>query len=679
LAASGWMFLRVLVSAIGDWEAKVTLAEIMYLWLAASVILFFLFALEFCGYRFWKKPVNLLLISAVPIFTTLAVATHQWHGIEWLNIHPSFDSSGILVVWSHSFLYWLQTGYFWSLVFTGYLLLWGNAIQHKGLYRRQIFALLAGTLIPGLGVAIFSLGFGYFLGTDIIPIAFIIGFVVYATALFRFRFLNVVPVARGTLVEVMPDGIVTLDEKMMVKDINPAAERIIGKNKEKVIGQLITTIWPDMQPAFDNLKKGRHFEFTTRSRNDLEITLTDLHDSRRKIIGYLLVLRDITERRKMEQTLKESEARYATLVEQSNEAVCVVQDNSVKFANNRLSEITGFDRDEIIGRSFAHFIGEAYREQVVKRLAAGNGAETAPAIYEVELLCKNGDKREVELSIGEIIDAGKAALMVTAHDITERKMTQRQLEEMYNAERELRSSLQAEMEKRSRYTRALVHELNTPLTSIMASGEMLEAEVEEPVLSALVRNIRRASHNLKQRIDELIELARGEIGLLRISPMPVDMVKLLKEIESEMLPLAKSKGLGMYLEIKGELPLALGDRGRLRQVLFNLVGNALKFTQAGHIELTSEKLADCVQVIIKDTGRGISREEMEHLFDPYRRKVNEGQGLGGLGIGLSLSKMLIELHGGKIEVNSEPGKGSTFSFTVPIYTESILAQKFSQN
>jgi len=210
-----------------------------------------------------------------------------------------------------------------------------------------------------------------------------------------------------------------------------------------------------------------------------------------------------------------------------------------------------------------------------------------------------------------------------------------------------------------------VHELNTPLTSILPSGELLESEVHDSTLAALVANIRRASFNLKQRIDELIELARGETGILKVNTLPVDLTALLRDLEKEMRPLAEKKGLQLHLDTSCSLPPVKADQVRLRQVLFNLISNAIKFTVEGTIEVTMERQAELVVVKVKDTGRGISPEEKENLFDPYRRKVNEGQELGGLGIGLTLSKMYIELQGGQIEVESEPGRGSTFRFTIP--------------
>ena len=260
-----------------------------------------------------------------------------------------------------------------------------------------------------------------------------------------------------------------------------------------------------------------------------------------------------------------------------------------------------------------------------------------------------------------------AGQLIVLRDISERKTTHRKLEFLFNEEHLLRHSLQDEIDKRSKYTRTLVHELKTPLTAILASIELLETEIHDNLLLAMVKNIQRSSLNLELRINELIELARGELGVLKINPVPLEMGQLLQEIVSEMSPVAISKGLFLVSDIP-ELPLVLGDKERLRQVMSNLISNALKFTSKGIVSITACKCdSDTVLVQVKDTGKGLEKEETENLFDPYRRKTRDGQQSGGLGIGLALSKMLVDLHRGKIWVESIPGSGSTFSFTVPIH------------
>ena len=383
--------------------------------------------------------------------------------------------------------------------------------------------------------------------------------------------------------------------------------------------------------------------------------------------GQLLVFRDFSQRRQMEQNLRESESRYFTLVEQSNEGVLIIQKGAYVFVNRTITELTGFNRTEIEGQPAEFLFTRTAAEKTEGSQTDGTESGVGNVIYEVQLRRKDGEKRVVDISEGTIRYAGDEARIMSVRDVTERKKTQQKLESLYAEERNLRSDLQTEIEKRSKYARSLVNELRPPLTSISASIDVLEKEVKNDIYLALVKNIGRASVNLEQRINELIELANGEIGMLKIDPVELDLAVVLREIVSELAPVAAEKGLVMLQDVP-DLPRVRGDRSRLRQVMTNLLSNAIKFTFKGSILVKAFKLSESeVMVSVSDTGRGMTAEEVENIFDPYRRKLSSGHDMRGLGIGLALSKMFVELHKGTIKAESEVGKGSTFSFTVPVY------------
>jgi signal transduction histidine kinase len=245
------------------------------------------------------------------------------------------------------------------------------------------------------------------------------------------------------------------------------------------------------------------------------------------------------------------------------------------------------------------------------------------------------------------------------------KESENRLARLYEQEKRLRSELQAETEKRSGYTRALVHELKTPLTAMVASSELLMSETKVEPLASLAANIYQGSSNLNERVDELLDIARGEVGLLELDKKPMDVGMLLGRLVAEMYPLAASKKLALIVEGPTRLPV-VADEARVRQVVLNLLGNAIKYTpDGGYVTLRGQARQEGVAVEVEDSGRGIPPEEMGQLFEPYHRIKNVAGNVAGLGIGLSLSKMLIELHGGKIWARSELGIGSTFGFLLP--------------
>jgi PAS domain S-box-containing protein len=668
LTIAVWLIFRALEAGAMDITDKIMWGKMMYFGASLSGPAWLVFVLDYSGIKHWRSSVQRLWLFLVPLFSWIMIWTNDQWGMYWPNIYVSPGTAGTILVWEHGWAFWVEAVYNYLMLGVGIYLIGRFLFRNQGIFRWQAIVVLLGSLIPIFANLVYLSGFSPVKGLDLTPFAFAVAGVIFAVTIFRFHLLDVVPVARNTLVEKIPDGIVVLDNQQTIIDINPAAEMIIPVERKKSIGSSLAQIWPQMHQSLnENVKKGNNAGFELALADKcLETSITTIQDSKQKTVGRLLLVRDVTGHRRMEQSLQESQTRYATLVEQSNEGVLIVQKGLIKFANQTVSDICGYELDEIRDHSLLMLIADEDRALVEERYEKRQTGLAVPNIYEVQVERKDGGLRTIELSVGTILFEGTAAHIVSARDITERKLTQRRLEKLYEEEKHLRNSLEEEMTKRSKYTRALVHELNTPLTSILASGELLESEIHDPILMALVKNIRLASYNLKQRIDELIELARGETGILKINVMPVDLTSLWREIESEMRPLAAKKGLALKVEQGANLPLVMADRVRLKQVLVNLISNAVKFTAVGRIDVIVELKAEFVEVSVRDTGRGISSQELENLFDPYRRKVNEGQQLGGLGIGLTLSKMYVELQGGKIEVESEAGKGSTFRFTLPV-------------
>ena len=251
-------------------------------------------------------------------------------------------------------------------------------------------------------------------------------------------------------------------------------------------------------------------------------------------------------------------------------------------------------------------------------------------------------------------------------EITDHERTEAKLDKLYRTESKYHQELERQMKQRVDFTRALVHELKTPLTPVLgASGILAEKLDDEPWLS-LAQNIHRGAHNLNKRIDELLDLARGEIGMLKVDLKPVNPLSLLLEVVDYIRPQASVNGQFLTTEISPSLSSIKVDKERLRQVVLNFLDNASKFTpRGGKITLKAREEGGCLTVEVQDTGRGIDKEQQQRIFQPYFRLESDRQHFSGLGLGLALSKMLVELHGGDIWVKSQNHKGCTFGFSIP--------------
>lgn len=543
-----WM-LEMGSSALGD---KILWAKMAYLGKSVSATLWLTFILEYSGFTWWRQPRYLCLFSIVPLLALIVVWTNDWHYWFWSNIYIVYTDAGKEIVWEYGPLFWIQMAYQFGILLAGAFLLWRTGFHKSSVYRLQAAALTLGSLLPLSSNLVYLLGSTMTGGMDYTPLALAVAGFIYAITINRYRFLDVVPFARDALVENMPDGILVLDARGCVVDMNPAAAKMSGMAKSTAHGKRLESIWPELDQVISTPEAARKTEFlshTAGSPQYLNVGITPLCHKAGQTSGTLIQLRDIT--------------------------------------------------DSI--------------------------------------------------------------------------QTHRKLEGLYQQEHQLRGSLQEETENRTKYTRALVHELRTPLTAILSSGELLQEMLYEETEAALIKNMMRASVNLEKRISDLIALASGEIGRLKIDIEPVDISLLIKEVLETMTPAAMDKGLVLLTNVAQNLPPVRGDENRLRQVLNNLVNNAIKFTKKGQVNI-NVKMRDSASLMVQviDTGPGIESDQMENIFDPYRRRLTEGQKFGGMGIGLALSKIFIELHKGKIWVESIPGRGATFNFTLPVMVDSRM-------
>ena len=240
---------------------------------------------------------------------------------------------------------------------------------------------------------------------------------------------------------------------------------------------------------------------------------------------------------------------------------------------------------------------------------------------------------------------------------------------LYSQERASRIELERQKGEWFHFTSAIAHELKTPLTSIIAGAELLseelQGEVPEPH-QKLVQNIVRSARSLETNLDELLDITKMR-SLVEVQLSPLNIRGLIEQVTEYLKPIAERKEQALIVDLPDFLPSVNADAQRLEQVLRNLVMTAVKFTPpGGRINLRARKQEGSLVVEVQDSGIGIAREKQAGLFEPYYRAEVDRELFPGMGLGLALSKQILELHGGKIWVDSQPGKGSTFAFSLPL-------------
>ena len=248
------------------------------------------------------------------------------------------------------------------------------------------------------------------------------------------------------------------------------------------------------------------------------------------------------------------------------------------------------------------------------------------------------------------------------HEIDSHRRTDQALQEARQQAERARAAAEAANQAKSRYITTISHELRTPLNSILGYAQLMAADASMPAQRRhAVQVIRRGGEHLIQLIDGTLDIARIEAGRFSLTPAPLRLAELLRELSDLVEPQAAAKGLRFRFETQGTLPeWVRADGQRVRQILINLLGNAIKFTTTGEVTLRARHGREMATLEVSDTGPGMAAEELTRIFEPFARGVGATAGAPGAGLGLTIAKMLTELMGGEMSVESEAGRGSTF-------------------
>ncbi|MDD4161090.1 MAG: PAS domain S-box protein [Methanothrix sp.] len=377
-------------------------------------------------------------------------------------------------------------------------------------------------------------------------------------------------------------------------------------------------------------------------------------------------LRDITSQKTAAQEIMASEERYRLLVDNIPDGICLHSNGQVMFINSAGAKILGAsDPDEIIGRRVIDFVAPEYRQIAWGRMRkAQDSGEKAPAIEE-RFLRKDGSVVEVEVVVFPFVSIhGNSAFQVIFRDITERKKSQDILIRAKEA-------AEAATRAKSEFLANMSHEIRTPMNAVIGFTGLLLDENLTVRQREYLETIRCSGDSLLAIINNILDLSKIEAGMIELECRPVHLASCLEESVRQVEAIALQKGLKMSWAIDEDAPQAiLGDPTRLRQILVNLLSNAVKFTDKGgvsaHISATPKEDGHHeIHFAIKDTGIGIPADKMSRLFLSFSQiDASTTRRYGGTGLGLAISKRLVEQMGGRIWVESVPGKGSTFNITI---------------
>jgi two-component system sensor histidine kinase/response regulator len=371
----------------------------------------------------------------------------------------------------------------------------------------------------------------------------------------------------------------------------------------------------------------------------------------------------IEEKQQAEEALRQSEKRFRKLFEQSNDAIFIHQAGRIIDVNHRACEMLGYDKDQFLAMEITDLYPEEGYTESSKKINNAQGLNSIESIL-FETLFKKADGAVVPVEISSaIIDREHKIIQGIARNITERKRTEKELRK---AKEEAETANRAKTE----FLASMSHEIRTPMNAIIGMADLLLETQLTPEQRQYVQVFQSAGENLLNIINDIIDISKVEAGYVHLETIDFDLNEIVENVCEVMAVRAHEKGLELIDSIMPDVPIALvGDPTRLRQVLVNLVGNAIKFTEKGEvlIQIENQGMKDGnieLLFFVKDTGIGIAQEKIEQIFDAFAQADSSiTRKYGGTGLGLAISKQLVELMNGHIMVESKPGQGSTFSFT----------------
>ncbi len=468
-------------------------------------------------------------------------------------------------------------------------------------------------------------------------------------------------ILRGTL-----HGIVLVKNRKFVW-FNQALSSILGWSHDEIVGKSTEIIFPTREefermgdliypdlPAkgfinyeYDYLHKDGHLVpclVTGRLLNE-----EDLSE------GVVFSVTDFTARKRAEQALAESEEKYRLVVENANEAIFVIQDGMIRFANRMVLETLGYSEAELGSKPFLDFIHPDDRAMATERYQRRLKGQAVPQAYSLRIVDKLGDNWWGYLRMISIDWKGRPATLVFGTDVTDLKRAQ------------------SENIAKSEFLANMSHELRTPLNAIIGFSEVLQDKTFGDLTEKqekYVTYVLNSGRHLLELINEILDLSKVESGKIQLHLGPVILRRVLARSLMMVREKAKKHRIALHLGIDEALQdkAVQADEVKLSQIMFNLVSNAAKFTpDGGAVEVTAAVDDQYVTIKIADNGVGLKPDDLERIFGAFEQvETSYSRRRRGTGLGLTLTRNLVQLHGGRIRAESKGlGKGSTFTFTIP--------------
>lgn len=550
MGISAWALFQALVFIVTGFNAKAIMANLRYLGIETAPLAFYALAWE---YKDRTQSINKKRLTRMILFPLICLVALWTNGLHHLFYLRTALEDGILIL-ENGPLFWINMAYLYGFILTGVYLFVRAYVNAAAIYKKQAVIIVISAFIPILANLAFNFEFLPFKDIDITPISLLITGILFFYALFYYKLLDVVPIARDLLVEEMDDIVIVLDSQKRILDLNKRARDFILSStvaSSDYAGKSILPMldnWQDLARSITNSDSTREriIHSCEEGTEFYDMNKSNIYDKKGSKIGALIILRNVTE---LEGALRETQ----------------------------------------------------------KAKEAAEQANTAKGYFLANMS----------------------------------------------------------------------HEIRTPLNAVIGIADILDtADLPKDKQKYYIKLIHNSAESLLTIINDILDFSKIEAGKIEMEKNPFNLKELVQDIV-ETFAVTNSGAVRIHPHIDGEIADSLlGDMVRVKQILMNLIANAVKFTKEGSIDVTLQQLertenGSLVGITVADTGIGIPADKLGSIFESFKQADSSTtRKYGGTGLGLSIVKSLLELMGGSIMVESEPGKGSRFCLRIPFETAS---------